>query len=358
MSKLAIVSTNRKQYSETFIRMQVEQLLAKKTIYSDGYLPKAISTDLGKTFSLLKNKWWEKKKSPEALLERSMKERGIEKVLAQYGPSGVLIRNTCARLNIPLWVHFHGYDAYRNDVLQSYGREYNALFRQAQGIIVVSTHMQEQLLNLGCPNEKLHLIPYGVDPNLFQPSNTSSKAPTIVCCGRLVEKKGILFSIRAFHLAWKKFPEITLRIIGDGPLRQKAENLVDELGIRTSVHFLGVLPPEQVAGELSKVYAFIQHSYLTEENDSEGLPLSLLEAAASALPIVSTKHAGIPDFIHSELNGLLVEEKDWQGMAEHIQALLSNPEKARKMGQEAREKVVLSYTVDTYIQRLNDLILG
>jgi len=213
---LAIVSTNTDKYSETFIQNHVKLLPATIHFLVDGYLPKKYSTDNGATlhdlkqkrgwFSFLKENMGDEKETQLKALANYLMENKIERILCEYGPSGVELLPLSKKLKIPLIVHFHGYDAYRNDILNSYGKNYVALFEQASAIIAVSKHMCLQLEKLGCNPQKLHCLPYGIDTTIFYPVENTNKEITFVSCGRFVPKKSPLLLITAFANVLKIVP--------------------------------------------------------------------------------------------------------------------------------------------------------
>lgn len=279
-----------------------------------------------------------------------------EAVLAEYGPSGVAVMNACHRLRLPLVVHFHGYDASRYDILERYGEEYAVLFQRAAAIIVVSRAMEHALINLGAPPSKVHNNPCGVDPKLFAQSDPSQALPTFLAVGRLVEKKAPHLLILAFSEVHSKCPEAKLRIIGDGPLLGVCQDLASGLSIRDAVEFLGSQPHDVVRAEMSRARAFIQHSVVAKSGDTEGTPVAVLEAGAASLPVVATRHAGIPDVVQHGRTGLLVEERDISGMAEAMLQLARDPARARLLGMAARARISANYSMDESIQRLWSII--
>lgn len=347
---IAIVSTNPNKYSETFIHAHF-QLLTDVFIYSDGYFPSTFSSDRGKSWQEL-----ERNHDSETALIHSWQANKVKVVLAEYGPAGVEVMKACEKAKLPLIVHFHGFDAYRNDVLETYGERYKELFQKASKIVVVSKDMFAQLVKLGCPKEKIQQITYGVDADLFCPPTTLQTREHFIACGRFVPKKSPLTTIRAFAMVYDVHPKAQLTFIGDGELLKDAMSLVKELNLQENVHFKGVLSPTDVASELQKHGIFIQHSVQSEQNDSEGTPLSILEAAAAGLGIVATKHGGISDVIESGKNGFLVEEGDAEGMAKQMLELFNNEALRVQFGTQARETILKGYKQSDYIATLQKLL--
>jgi colanic acid/amylovoran biosynthesis glycosyltransferase len=348
-TKTAIISTNRSKYSETFIQAHI-RLLQNVVVYSDGYFPTSFSLDRGETWENLSSS------NSEKALIQSWKDNDVKVVLAEYGLAGAEVMNACEKANIPLIVHFHGFDAYRKDVLESYDARYKELFQVAVKIIVVSKDMHRQLLSLGCPEEKLEQITYGVDLELFSPPSSSEKRHGFIACGRFVLKKAPLITIQAFSKVVEVHPNAKLTFIGDGELLKAAIALTNELKLVANIDFKGVLNSSEVARELKNHAIFIQHSIKTEQNDSEGTPLSILEAAATGLAIVATNHAGIPDVIVDGESGYLVDEGDVARMAEKMVLLYSNPQLRNEFGMKAQKIIVCNYRQEDNIKRLENCL--
>jgi len=331
--RIAILSTNRNKYSETFIQSHI-RLISNVVVYSDGYFPTSISLDRGESWDALP-----KEKDPESALIESWRKNNVGAVLAEYGPAGAEVLNACRKANIPLVVHFHGFDAYRDDALNHYAQQYKELFQFASKIVVVSKDMKAQLIRLGCPEEKLKQITYGIDTKVFSKPTEDEFRKNFIACGRFVAKKSPLNTIRAFAKVCEKYPSAELTFIGDGELFDDAVALAKELNLEENIHFKGVLSQSEVASELQKHAIFVQHSVRTDQNDSEGTPLSILEAAATGLAIVATNHAGIPDVIEDGVSGFLVEEGDVDAMVDRMIELLEDEKLRAKFGARARETV-------------------
>ena len=266
--------------------------------------------------------------------------------LAEYGTTGVLIGGTCERIDTPLVVHFHGYDASRTDILSRHAADYRRMFDRAAAIIAVSRAMEHQLLKLGCPRQKLVYNPYGVDCVAFEGADPERATPHFVAVGRMVEKKAPHLTIASFARVVSECPEARLRLIGDGVLLGVCRDLAAALGIEHAVAFLGAQPHDIVAREMRQARALVQHSVVASNGDSEGTPVAILEAGAMGLPVVATRHAGIPDVVAEGVTGLLGEERDVRAMATHMLALVRNPALSRELGRNASAHVRRYYTME------------
>jgi glycosyltransferase involved in cell wall biosynthesis len=226
------------------------------------------------------------------------------------------------------------------------------MFREAAAVIAVSRAMERKLISLGAPPQKVHYNPYGVDCREFAGADPATAPPLFVAVGRFVEKKAPDLTLQAFAEVRRAVPEARLRIVGDGPLLERCRELVIDLGIADTVTFLGAQPHSVVREEMRRARCFVQHSVEATSGDSEGTPVSVLEAGASGLPVVATRHAGIPDVVAEGHTGFLVDEHDVAGMASHMLQLARDPVLAGKLGQAASRRIQESFSKDQSLNRL------
>ena len=257
----------------------------------------------------------------------------------------------CKALKIPLVVHFHGYDAYRDDILATYGLQYPELFRTAK-IIAVSIHMKMQLLSFDPRLPRIPVCMYGVDLARFKIVPMPDGPFTFLFVGRFVPKKAPDQLLPVFANLRLRLPEVRLQMVGDGELLEECQRLASELNLGASVDFLGVLSPQEVAGKLAECHALVLPSRRTEMGDSEGTPLVILEAGAAMRPVIATRHGGIPEVISDGENGLLVNENDLEGLQAAMYHLASNPNKARQLGFAALQYAKAHLTQAGYHQNL------
>lgn len=292
----------------------------------------------------------------EEAIREYLTDHDIEAVLTEYGASGVEMMNICDELGIPLIVHFHGYDAYRQDMMESFGVHYPEMFRKASAIVAVSNHMRDRLKALGAPEQKLRLNHYGPDAKYFKYNDAGKNPPVIVAVGRFAETKSPHLTILAFKKVVDAFPEARLIMAGHGHLWEACRILAKSLGIDHAVQFKGVLSHGEVGEIMAKARMFVQHSITTPLNDTEGTPLAVLEASAAGLPVVSTLHAGIPDVVIEGESGLLVNEGDIDGMAENMLKLLQDQNMASRLGKAGHERIKSHFTLERHIHQLEMII--
>ena len=285
-----------------------------------------------------------------------LKAAHADVVLAEYGTTGAGVWRACKALGLPLVVHFHGYDASRSGVLQRYAEEYRQMFDYASGVIVVSRAMRDQVLHLGASAATVVLNPCSVDLDSFELGSPDQAEPTFLAVGRLVEKKAPHLLALAFAEVRRQVPTARLRVIGDGELMRVVEDMIGGLGLRDAVDMLGAQPHDVVRKEMQKARAFVQHSAVAADGDSEGTPVSVLEASASGLPVVSTDHAGIPDAVLDGETGYIVPERDVAGMAAHMITLAQQPDLAAQLGRAGRARMEALFSHDLRLGRLKTLM--
>lgn len=357
---LAIISPLENAYSETFIHFHRKTIDAKIKFLYGGALPN--HSEDGEIANNIFNKIarrvfaffnvglsWQ-----ERMLKRYFLKHKVKAILAEYGVTGNALINISRQLNIPLIVHFHGYDAYEKEVLKSVNN-YKRLFGAVSKVIVVSEHMKRQLERLGCASNKLVLNYYGPSNIFFAACNQYNKK-RFAAVGRFVNKKAPQLTITAFEKVLSKHPDALLSMVGDGPLLQTCKNLVKEKSLEENVQFLNVLSASQIVDLFSNSIAFVQHSVTAENGDSEGTPVAVLEASASGLIVIATKHAGIPDIIIDGETGFLVDEKDVDGMADYMLKVLDDFSLAKTMGTKGRKRILENFTLDKHISIINKVI--
>ncbi|WP_338373947.1 glycosyltransferase [Marivirga tractuosa] len=250
------------------------------------------------------------------LLEKFFQQNIIDHVLFQYGTTAEKAYLACVNLSIPFTVHFHGYDAYSLKYGKSY---YKYILEYCSNVIVVSQHMKNQLIYLGCQADKISLIPYGsnfeIDHNLVEYKTIKRK---FLAVGRFVEKKAPYITILAFAEALKINKEITLDMVGEGDLLPVCKDIVIGLGLENNIKFHGACSHDMVKRMMHETDVFIQHSKRAENGDCEGLPNSIIEALMLKKPVISTFHSGIPEIVKDSVNGFLKNEGDLIGTKDKI----------------------------------------
>ena len=238
---------------------------------------------------------------------------------AHFASGGRAALPLARALRVPLLVTFHGADV---TVRGSRSKIYRYLGDNASIFICVSEFIRKHALEAGFPAAKLIVHYIGVDRNLFLPSSSKEPSAGVLFVGRLVEKKGCEYLLRAMKPVQRAHPECKLTIIGDGPLRSSLENLANELKI--ACQFRGSQPTLVVREFLRTARIFCVPSVTAANGDSEGLGMVFAEAQAMGVPVVSTTNGGIPEVVLDRVTGLLRPERDSESLAEALSLLLDN----------------------------------
>ncbi|MDT5271645.1 MAG: colanic acid/amylovoran biosynthesis glycosyltransferase [Acidobacteriota bacterium] len=363
--RVCVVRNGPLNYSETFIRQHVTELPAE-TVLLDDWPPWANSGSawertlpgraLYRALRLLSPKAYRRR--IDSAYAGHFRRLRTNVVLAEFGPTGVAVTGACRRLGLPLVVHFHGYDASVRRVLEQYAAGYAVMFRQAAALVSVSRAMQRRLVEMGAPPERVHYNPCGVDCEQFGGAEPARSPPLVVAVARFVEVKAPQLTLNAFEEALRQCPEARLRMIGDGPLLEECRRLSTNLSIDHAVTFLGRQPHHVVAEEMRRARLFAQHSIEAASGAVEGTPVAVLEAGATGLPVVATRHGGIPDVVTDEETGLLVEEHDVAGMARQMLRLLRDPAAAAALGEAGQRRVRENFSSARSVGRLWEIIKG
>jgi colanic acid/amylovoran biosynthesis glycosyltransferase len=231
-------------------------------------------------------------------------------------------------------------------------------FEKAAKAITISNYNREYLLKLLGRHfaGKIEVIRCGIDLETFRYKERTPKNITrILFVGRLVEKKGINYAVEAFGEVIKKYPDTELRIIGEGPMMVDVVNRINALDLKEKIVLLGPRAISEVLKEMEAADIFFLPSVTAMDGDREGVPVSIMEAQAVGLPVVSTLHTGIPELVADGKSGFLVAEKDTRAMAESLKRLIKDPGLRTAMGKEGRKHIEATYDRKMELDRLEGL---
>jgi len=279
-----------------------------------------------------------KLKPVQQVVEEYLRSNSIKVILSEFLNGSTKWIDVAQQLDIKFFAHAHGHDVSAALQDPSTCRRYLQL-EATDGIITMSEHSRRRLMELGLSGNKIHVIPYGIEvPDAPLPR---PRRDTIRCLavGRMVAKKAPTLTLEAFRRAFLKSPNLRLDYIGDGERFDEARQFVSTHSLTDKVILHGGQPNPVVQNFMNNADIFLQHS-LTDEltGDEEGLPVAILEAMANSLPVVSTRHAGIPEAVIECVTGYLVDEGDIEGMAAHIVQLANDAELRNQFGQAGWER--------------------
>ena len=277
---------------------------------------------------------------------------------AQFGCLGakaVLFR----RLRIikgKLITSFRGYDISKY-VQEKGDRVYDELFAQGDWFLANCEFFRQQAIKLGCGEDKIIVHGSGIDCDKFAFTTRHFLLDgkiRLATTGRLTEKKGIEYGIRAVAKLAETYPQIEYNIIGDGVLKTFFQQLIQELGVGHIINLLGAKQQSEVIEILKISHIFIAPSVTAENGDRDAPINTLKEAMAMGLPVISTYHGGIPELVEDDVSGFLVPERDSDAIAEKLTYLIQHPSRWEEMGKAGRDRVLAKYDNN----KLNDELVN
>lgn len=283
---------------------------------------------------------------------------------AQFGHMGVRALPLARRLGIPLVVTFQGceatmYDEFlRADVSYSvrvYVRRRSALNVSAALLIAVSDFTRDEMVRQGFSANKIVVHYVGVDTELFRPNPEVNREPIVLFTGRLAEKKGCEYLIRAMAKVQAASPHMELVVVGDGPLRPELERLARQNLCK--YRFLGFQPPDVVKHWMNRARIFGAPSVRARSGDAEGYPNSFAEAQSMGLPVVSFSSDGVREAVAHGKTGFLAPERDTEGLAHYLQKLCTDQGLCTQMGEAARAHVCEHFNLRTQTRKLEELYM-
>lgn len=262
----------------------------------------------------------------------------------------------------PVVVSFHGADVLVGLDQPAHRRATVEVLQRATLVLARSESLLDGLRALGCPREKLRLhragIPLAEFP--FHPRDWATAAANgrwrLLQAGRLIPKKGLATTLRAFAEFLCAWPAATLTLAGDGPLLEPLRALTRELGIASRVEFTGFLSQEMLREKLDAAHFFLHPSELGPDGNQEGVPNALLEAMSSGLLALATRHGGIPEAITHGATGWLVDEGDAGALAAGLRSLADeSPARLSQMANAAAIVVAKNFSQTQQVARLESL---
>jgi glycosyltransferase involved in cell wall biosynthesis len=277
---------------------------------------------------------------------RQMAESGVTHVHAHFASHPAAVAFVIGRLTgIPYSFTAHGSDLHRDRHML---REKVA---EARFVVAISEFNRRVILD-ACGAEhagRLEVIHCGIDPAVFRPTAEPADAAgplRLVCVGTLHEVKGQRFLIEACGRLVERGIEVCCDLIGDGPDRARLERAARAVGLGERVRFLGSLPREEVAARLRAADVAVVPSVPTRDGRREGIPVALMEAAASAKPVVASRLSGIPEALEDGAEGLLVPPGDVDALAAALAALAADPGRRRRLGAAGRARMLRDFDLD------------
>ena len=251
--------------------------------------------------------------------------------------------------NIPFSVTAHANDLFERGWLLPEKVTRSAFFA------TISEFNKRFLIELGADETKIKIIRCGVDFKQFSVRQNFHTTETIKLglIGRLVEKKGVDVLLRALRILKGESFSIELHIAGSGSLQQELSQLADELDLtENDVQFLGALPHKEVAAFINSLDVFVLPCKKDKNGDMDGIPVVLMEAMLSGVPVISTKLSGIPELVIDHETGLIAEPDNVVSLVNAIKQMIENSVLREEMITKAIDKVKSDFSLQNNTRNL------
>lgn len=287
-------------------------------------------------------------------LARTMKLRGVSHLHAHFAINAATMVLVASRLlDRPFSFTAHNLLFTKQMILRE-------KILEARFIVAISEYTRRYLIDFVRPldvADKIHVVHCGLSPEQFPPPavRPENEIPELLFVAQLAERKGAPVLIEACAILAARDVLFHCRIVGDGPQRERVEEGIRRHGLGSVVTLSGALPQQELLAFLQRADVFVLPCVRASDGDLDGIPVSLMEAMAEEIPVVSTAVSGIPELVEHERCGLLVEANRPAALADAIQRLLEDPELRRRLGEAGRRKVMEAFDVDEAATRLEEL---
>ncbi|MFW5879431.1 MAG: glycosyltransferase [bacterium] len=278
---------------------------------------------------------------------------------AQFGSNGRLLveARQAGVIKGKIITTFHGIDASSSNFLttEELKKYYQALFRTGDLFTANTPYLAEQVASLGCPRDKLQILPMGVDTSFFRPKkfrNSIDNTVKLLSVGRLISWKSFDLGIMAVQELISEGLSIHYTIIGDGNQKGYLFDLVERQGLTSHVTFTGTLNQQKVRDYMQNNDIFLMTSTYDENFRREAQGVVTVEAQACGLPICAFRSGGVPYTVSEGETGFLAEEKDLQAFTKNLRIIVENDELRNEMSRKARAFVEKNFSMDVCSNKL------
>jgi glycosyltransferase involved in cell wall biosynthesis len=294
-----------------------------------------------------------------------MESGQIQHLHAHFCHGSTTIAMFASRMTgIPFSFTAHAKDIYLKEL--NPGKLLQKKMRRAEFAVTCTGANEEYLKQLAPKGAVIHKIYHGLDTKLF--SHSEQKAadkqdeglPVLLSVGRLVEKKGFDYLVKACAILKERGRQFQCQIVGggDADVTEKLVRLIKDLGVEDTVNLQGAVTQEELRDIFKKATVFALPCLVVDNGDRDGIPNVLVEAMSMRVPVISTDISGIPELIDNNINGLLVPEKNALAMADAIERLLINPELRQQLGYAGRARVCKDFDSQITTLDLRDLFVS
>ena len=304
----------------------------------------------------------------EEAMAEVIKNNSPALIHAHFGSNGVYSSPLSSRFNIPLVTSFYGFDTSYQGLADKMRKiklptdrlywelAYKRLWEVGSAFTVTCELMKNTLVNvLGAPEEKVHILHLGMNLEKYKLQiKKPTTSPVILIANRFVPKKGTEYAIKAFAKVLSQYPEATLRIIGDGPDKEKIVAQVSSLGITKSVKFLGLLGYNDYMAEMQKADLFLSPSVKVLGDEEGGINTTVIEAMAVGTHVFATTESGT-ELIYHEKTGYMVEQNNADDLASKMISFIKSPNRWGELALNARKHVEMEFDNKKQSKKLEDI---
>lgn len=320
------------------------------------------STNIGRRAMLGVTLAWERTiNGTSRRLATKMQSDQVKIIHAHFGRAGYFGLPLAQHTKLPLLTSFYGYDVSQYGKIPKWQRNYRKLFQYGDLMLCLGPHMQNDLIALGCPKDKTLIHHLGIDiRNIEYRARTwnGTEPLRVLIAAAFRPKKGIPYALAALGRL-RQNTDIKITIIGDTldtadsiPEKRKILDTLKAAGLEDCTTLLGYKPYNYMLQEAYNHHIFMSPSITADDGDMEGTPMILADMAATGIPIISTRHADIPEMIINGKTGLLAEERSVNELVEHLEWLLANLGQWETMTYQGRRHIATEFDIHVQSERL------
>jgi colanic acid/amylovoran biosynthesis glycosyltransferase len=286
--------------------------------------------------------------------EKACRTNRVKVLHVHFGYHGIKMLGLKRKLNIPMICSFYGDDAFSFPSSEHRREKYRNLFKQADRILALGPYMKSHLIELGCSEDKIVIHHLGIDVDKIEfRQRKISKGDKLkfLIASSFVEKKGIDLAVKALSEFKDRF-EFSLDIIGDGHLKGEILQLIESSGIQDRVKLHGYKPYDYFIDLAYQCDVFIQASRTTDDNRKEGTPMAIVDAMATGMAIISTRHSDIPEIVKDGEHGYLAEENSVVSLGDCFEKIFAAPNAIEAFSLNGRRWVEKEFNAKSQTEKL------
>lgn len=272
-----------------------------------------------------------------------------------FGLDSYRLISVSRKFKIPFIVNFYGHDVIRLPQEFGWKQRYKRLRKHMTWAIAGSEDMRQNLIKLGFSKERITTIKLALNTEEIQFQQRENAEPKLMMIGRIVEKKGFIYAIRAVHLLKEILPNIELSIFGDGKLLPQLKTEIKKLGLEKQIHFHGFTDNKSIVQQLYKHDILLVPSVQAEDGDREGIPQTTVEGMATGIPVIASTHAGLPELVKDKETGLLIPERDSEAIKNAVLELINTPSLVKKVSFNGRKEVEKEHNIKIQVKKTEEL---